>query len=320
MKKLVSFLLCIALIGAVLCGCSAERTDKNNGKLRIVTTIFPLYDWAKNIAASTDTDIRMLVDSGVDLHSFQPTVEDIGAISDCDVFVYVGGESDAWVDDALRQKTNEDMVIIDLMDVLKSEVKEEEVVEGMESEDEEDEAETEYDEHVWLSLKNAVTVCDILCEKLSDLDPDNAAVYQKNTASYTAELKALDSDCKEIVDNAANKTLLFGDRFPFRYMVDDYGLDYYAAFVGCSAETEASFETIAFLSSKIDELGLKTILQIESSDGSVARAIRDNTKTKDQEILTLDSLQSVTAQDAENGAAYLTAMRKNLDTLKTALS
>ena len=323
MKKIVSILLCILLIGAALCACGSQSEKKSDSKLSIVTTIFPLYDWAKNVAASTDADVRMLVDSGIDLHSFQPTVEDIGAISDCDVFIYVGGESDEWVDDALKQRANKDMIVIDLLDVLKDSIKEEEVVEGMEAEEEEEEGgeeEPEYDEHVWLSLKNAVTVCRFISDQLSKADPSNADTYQKNTETYTAELNALDNEYKDTVNNAENKILLFGDRFPFRYMVDDYGLSYYAAFVGCSAESEASFETIAFLSEKLNELGLKYILKLESSDGSVAEAIRNNSKDKDQEILTVDSLQSVTAEDVADGDTYLKIMRSNLDTLKKVLA
>lgn len=319
MKKLLSVALCILIVASIFAGCgNINKTDNN--KLKVVTTIYPLYDWVKNITGSADVELSMIEKNGADLHNFQPTVEDIGNIAECDVFIYVGGESDSWVDDALKQKSNPDMVVINLMDVLKDNIKEEEVVEGMEAEDEEDEEEEpEYDEHIWLSLKNAKIICDYIAEKLAQIDSDNADAYKKNAAEYVGELDKLDGEYQAAVDNAANKTLLFGDRFPFRYLVDDYKLSYYAAFVGCSAETEASFETIAFLANKVDELKLKYIMKIESSDGSVANTVKENTKDKDQQILTLDSLQSVTADTAEN-SGYLDIMRQNLEVLKTALS
>lgn len=319
MKKLLSVALCILIVASIFAGCgNINKTDNN--KLKVVTTIYPLYDWVKNITGSADVELSMIEKNGADLHNFQPTVEDIGNIAECDVFIYVGGESDSWVDDALKQKSNPDMVVINLMDVLKDNIKEEEVVEGMEAEDEEDEEEEpEYDEHIWLSLKNAKIICDYIAEKLAQIDSDNADAYKKNAAEYVGELDKLDGEYQAAVDNAANKTLLFGDRFPFRYLVDDYALSYYAAFVGCSAETEASFETIAFLANKVDELKLKYIMKIESSDGSVANTVKENTKDKDQQILTLDSLQSVTVDTTEN-SGYLDIMRQNLEVLKTALS
>lgn len=345
-KKYVSMLLVTAMAAGCLLGCGSKNaTDQGNpdtsaqaeaekstgsdgGRLSIVTTIFPEYDWVKQILGdkADDADITMLLDNGVDLHSYQPTVDDIAKISDCDMFIYVGGESDAWVDDALKEAVNKDMKVIDLLDVLKDTIKEEEVVEGMQAEEEEEESaegdseeEPEYDEHVWLSLKNAKVICDAIEKDLADLDPDNADAYAKNLEDYTGQLDALDQEYQTAVDAAPQKTLLFGDRFPFRYMVDDYGLTYYAAFVGCSAETEASFETITFLAQKVDELGLKNIMTIEKSDQKIAKTIRDNTKNKDQNILTLDSMQSTTSDDVKNGETYLSAMKSNLEVLKEAL-
>ena len=324
MKKITAVLLSIVLICAAFCGCTAneQKVDNNTDQLSIVTTIFPIYDWVKNIVGDADAQVDILIDTGVDLHSFQPTVQDIMKISECDVFIYVGGESDAWVDDALKQKSNPDMIVIDLMDVLKDQIKEEEIVEGMEAEEEEDgeEEEPEYDEHIWLSLKNAVLSCEAISDKLCETDENNRQQYRDNADAYVEKLQALNGEYEQTVKDAKVKTLVFGDRFPFRYMVDDYGLNYYAAFIGCSAESEASFETIVFLSDKVDELGLKYIMKIEGSDGSIAQTVKDNTKSKDQEILTLDSLQSVTAQDVANGASYLDIMRENLTGLQTALN
>lgn len=302
----------------------SENDNNKTEKVKIVTTIFPEYDWVRQIAGDkvSDMDITMLLDNGVDMHSYQPTADDIMKISDCDLFIYVGGESDEWVNDALKEAVNKDMQVIDLLDVLGEQVKIEELVEGMqdaEHEEEEEHEEKEYDEHVWLSLKNAETLCDAIAEALGNADPDNKAVYDTNKAAYIDQLVSLDNQYREVVDQASMKTLLFGDRFPFRYMVDDYGLSYYAAFAGCSAESEASFETISFLAKKIDELGLKYVMTIEKSDQKIAKTIIENTQNKDQSILTLDSMQSTTSADVANGMTYLSIMEGNLNILKEAL-
>ena len=269
-------------------------------------------------------EVTLLLDNGVDLHSYQPTVDDIMKIANCDLFIYVGGESDGWVDDALSEAVNKDMVVINLLEELGDTVKEEEIVEGMqgeeEEEDEEEEEGPEYDEHVWLSLKNAVRITESISHALQTIDPDNAVAYAENSAEYMRKLISLDDEYAEAVKNASGDTLLFGDRFPFRYMTDDYDLHYYAAFVGCSAESEASFETITFLSGKVDELGLKCVLTIEGKDRSIAETIVQNTESKDQKVLTLDSMQSVTSNDIAAGVTYLSVMNSNLEVLKEALS
>ena len=236
------------------------------------------------------------------------------------------------------------MKVINLMEVLGDKVKAEEIKEGMQAEEEEDhdehdhdaedhdheaeghhhhhhddDEEVEYDEHVWLSLRNAKILSAEIAEALSEKDPANAASYKANFASYSAKLDALDKDYTSVVASASKKTILFGDRFPFRYLTDDYGLDYYAAFVGCSAETEASFETVVFLSKKVDELGLNSVLKIESGDGKIARTIVQNTKNKTAKVLTLDSIQSTTLKQANAGITYLKIMEENLKVLKEAL-
>ena len=313
-------------------GLSACNTPtSNNDKLEIVTTIFPEYDWTREILGKNpaNAEVTMLLDNGIDLHSYQPSAQDLIKISDCDLFIYVGGESDEWVERALEQSTNKDMVVINLLESLGDKVKEEEVKEGMQEEDEhdheegehdhEEEEETEYDEHVWLSLKNASAICETIEKGIEKIDPTNAETYKSNLASYKAKLNALDADYKAAVDASSIKTLVFGDRFPFRYMVDDYGLDYYAAFVGCSAETEASFDTIVFLAGKIDELGLHAVLTIEGTDHRIAETVVANTSDKNQKILSMDSLQSTTSADVKKGASYLSIMTGNLNTLKEAL-
>lgn len=510
MKKYISILLAAVMAVGCLSACGqnnsntntqAETTqakDNNDKQIKVVTTIFPEYDWVKEIIGdeASNMDLTMLLDNGVDLHSYQPTADDIMKISDCDLFVYVGGESDAWVEDALKEAVNKDMQVINLLDILKDSVKTEEAMPGMQAEEghnhgyahfddsdvqdrtlsdwagdwqsvypyledgvldeimekkaengektaeeykeyyghgyktdvsqitidaenntmcfvkngvvskatyeykgyqiydyesgsrgvryffeasggdtdapkyvqfsdhgiapgkaehfhiyagndgfdalsEEMEnwptyypadmsgteiaedmlehEEKEYDEHVWLSLKNAQTLCKAIAEALETADPEHKDVYAANVDSYLEKLSSLDGQYQDAVANASQKTLLFGDRFPFRYMVDDYGLKYYAAFAGCSAENEASFETISFLAKKVDELGLKNIMTIENSDQKIAKTIRDNTKDKNQEILSLDSMQSTTSEDAQNGTTYLSVMENNLDVLKKAI-
>lgn len=320
MKKIIAIILCALIVVGALVGCSNTVDKQSESKLSVVTTIFPIYDWVSRLTNGTGAELTMLLDSGVDLHSFQPSADDIVNLSTCDMFIYVGGESDEWVEDALKEATNKDIKVINLMELLGNAVKEEELVEGMESEEEEEEDEPELDEHVWLSLKNAEIICKAISEQLAEINPENKSKYSENAEKYISELKALDSEYSSAVSKAKTKTLLFGDRFPFRYLVDDYNLKYYAAFAGCSAETEASFETIAFLAEKLNELELKCIMQIETSDGSIARTIRDTTKSKNQEILTLDSMQSAAMKDVENGKTYLSVMKDNLQVLKQALN
>ncbi|HCA71034.1 MAG TPA: zinc ABC transporter substrate-binding protein [Ruminococcaceae bacterium] len=323
MKKYISIILAGALALFLLSACG-NKNESQEKSLQIVATIFPEYDWVREIlgADADHTELTMLLNKGVDLHSYQPTAEDILKISTCDLFIYVGGESDAWVEDALQEATNKNMRVINLLEVLGSAAKEEELAEGMESEEEEageEEEGPEYDEHVWLSLKNTQVFVHEIAENLAEIDSQNADHYQNNAAAYNEKLASLDEDYKNTIADAPQKTLLFGDRFPFRYLVDDYELSYYAAFVGCSAETEASFETIAFLAGKTEELGLTCVLTIESSDQKIAQTIIENTQTKEQKILTLDSMQSATSEEAANGVTYLSVMDSNLSVLKEAL-
>ncbi len=300
----------------------AKKSNKKSkaSKLSIVTTIFPEYDWVRQLVGdkTENTELTLLLGNGVDLHSYQPSIQDVAKISTADIFIYVGGESDGWVTDALKNKKNKDMIVLNLMEILGDNVKEEEIVEGMQAEEDEDEDEhehhheegeehhhhhdeeaeghhhhhdedeVEYDEHVWLSLKNAKVICTEITNALCQKDSANATSYKKNLSDYIAQLDDLDAAYSTTVKASSKNTLIFGDRFPFRYLVDDYGLDYYAAFVGCSAETEASFETVIFLSKKVDELGLNSVLKIESGDGKIARTIIQNTKKKNAKVLTLD--------------------------------
>ena len=341
MKKITVLLLALFMLVSALAGCGKQNDTNQTDKLSIVTTIFPEYDWVREILGdkADNAEITMLLDNGVDLHSYQPTADDIVKISDCDLFIYVGGESDEWVEDALRNAANRNMKVINLLEVLGDSVKTEEIVEGMQEEEhehedaeehehedahahedaEEHEHEEETDEHVWLSLKNAKMLVRVISKALQELDPDNKDIYAANADAYVKKLSALDAEYQAAVDAASNKTILFGDRFPFRYLVDDYGLRYYAAFVGCSAETEAGFETISFLAKRVDEWKLPCVLTIEGAQHKIAETIVQNTTTKNQKVLTMDSMQSTTTQDVKNGTTYLSVMEKNLSVLKEAL-
>lgn len=327
----------------------------NSNKISIVCTTFPQYDWVKNILGEEAErfNVTLLLDNGVDMHSYQPAVKDIATAGSSDLFIYVGGESDTWVEDALKEAKNKDLKAINLMETLGNSVKEEEVVEGMQEEREslghshekpskekqeqtqkeshensqeingQKEAadeEPEYDEHIWLSIRNAEIMVKNIEKAIEQLDSDNAKVYQTNVENYIKKLDTLDKQYANTIQNAKYKAILFGDRFPFRYMADDYDLKYYAAFAGCSAETMAGFETVTFLAKKADELRLPVILTIENSDGRIAEAVKSNTTKKNQKILAMNSLQSVTKEQIADGITYLQVMQENLSVLSEALN
>ena len=327
----------------------------NSNKISIVCTTFPQYDWVKNILGEEAERfyVTLLLDNGVDMHSYQPAVKDIATACSSDLFIYVGGESDTWVADALKEAKNKDLKAINLMETLDNFVKEEEVVEGMQEErkslghsheksskekqeqtqkeshensqeingqKEAADEEPEYDEHIWLSIRNAEIMVKNIEKAIEQLDSDNAKVYQNNAENYIKKLDTLDKQYANTIQNAKYKAILFGDRFPFRYMADDYDLKYYAAFAGCSAETMAGFETVTFLAKKADELRLPVILTIENSDGRIAEAVKSNTTKKNQKILAMNSLQSVTKEQIADGITYLQVMQENLSVLSEALN
>ena len=331
MKHRTLFVIIALLLAAILCGCDAPggtnattRPDVKEKELSVVVTIFPAFDWARQIIGENEDHVALtlLLDKGTDLHNYQPTVEDIYKIATCDLFIYVGGESDRWVPDALAQAANKNMKVVCLLDGLGSAAKEEETLEGMEDHEEEEGEDEgpEYDEHVWLSLRNARTLCAALRDALMAIDPDGGDAYRSNFDRYDAALAELEGRYAAAVDAASRKTLLFADRFPFRYLADDYGLTCFAAFSGCSAETEASFETVNFLVNKVDELELPYILVLEGGETRLAETLVENSAAKNAQVLSLNSLQSVTAKGVEEGVTYLDVMESNLEVLKTALN
>ena len=341
----VKALLAVALLLAA-CGTKSE-TEGAAKKISVIAVTYPQYDWFKNVLGgrADAVDLKLLIKNGADLHSYQPSAQDIAAIAGANMVVYVGGESDEWIEKALAATPKEGRIEVNMMKVLGDRVKEEEVVEGMQGETNEsaeehhehakatepaeatsehhhhdEEEEVENDEHIWLSLKNAEMLVKALAESIAKLDTAHATEYHMNAALYIAKISALDAQYRATMENATVKTILFGDRFPFRYLVDDYGIKYYAAFVGCSAESEASFETITFLAGKMDSLALPAIFTIDGSDGKIARAILDaSKKSKNAEVLMLNSMQSVKDEQIKAGADYLSIMRDNLEVLRKAI-
>ena len=336
MRRYFFIAFCLAFFAVLFVGCNdTEKSDAAKGKkLSVVTTIYPEYAWVKEILGTRvdSLDLVLLVKNGMDLHSFNPSAKDIATIANADVVVYVGGESDQWVAKALAATPKAGRVALNLMEQLGDRVKTEEVVEGMKHEHAEEHEhepaeehgeeaeEVENDEHVWLSLKNAEMLVMALAESIAKLDTAHATEYHMNAALYIAKVSALDAQYRATVESAERKVILVGDRFPFRYLVDDYGLKYYAAFVGCSAESEASFETVAFLANKMDSLSLPAILTIDGGDGKIAQAVLTaSKKSKDTPVLTLNSMQSVTEEQIKFGVDYLSMMQDNLEVLKKVL-
>ncbi len=369
MKKVSFYSLLLSVFAAAIFSLVAcnETSDKKpeQTKLSIVTTIYPEYAWVKEILGThfNSVKLELLMKNGVDLHSYKPTAQDIAKIASADMVIYVGGESDEWIKDALEATPKKGRSEINLVKVLGDRVKAEEVIEGMQGETKDERRETredakedhehaeaheagehehhtkhaeehdheqhhhdhdeevENDEHVWLSLKNAEIIVQKIAAEIAKLDSAHASVYTQNVNAYVAKIQSLGNDYRATVESAARKTVLFGDRFPFRYLVDDYGLKYYAAFVGCSAESEASFETIAFLANKMDSESLPSIFIIENGNEKIAKAVLAASKnSKNAQILILNSMQSVTEKQIDEGADYLSIMKSNLENLKKALN
>ena len=307
MKKKMILALCLVLL--CLTGCHQEQTKD---ALSVVAVIFPEYDWARQIIGpDSDIQLHLLVDDGVDPHSFQPTVADMVTVSECDLLIYGGGESDAWLEDALKGTEKRTVALLPL---LGEKAHQEEIVAGMQVNQPEDET----DEHVWLSLPNAALFCTAIADQLAELDPDHADLYRANLEAYLEKLRNLDEAYRETIQNANQDTIVVCDRFPYRYLTEDYGLKYYAAFPGCSAETGASFETVVFLSDRVQELDLKALIVTETSDGRLAQTVAENTGRSGIAILTLDSMQSVSGQQAKN-KDYLSTMEANRQVLEQAL-
>ena len=327
MKKFISLLLAMLLAlpcaAGVMCGCAAAEEA---GGLRIVCTVFPLYDWMRELTAgSEDVELVLIADNGVDMHSYQPTTGDIVDISTCDMLVYVGGQSDEWVDEIAARSGNDHMLAADLLDMLGDRAlcassREHDHDTGDDhGHDHHHHDHDAKDEHIWLSAVNAAVLCDGLTEMLCDLDSSNAELYRSNAEGYIARINELDGQYRSAAENAGKEALLFADRFPFRYLANDYDLSYHAAFDGCEAETEASFETVAHLAAELDDHDLDCVLMIEGSEDRLARTIIESSGRSDREILVLDSMQSVSRENIAGGTTWLGVMEDNLRVLEQAL-
>ncbi len=319
LKRITAVLIAAILLVSVFGGCADNTVDSD--KLKIVCTVFPYYDWVRNIVKDQEnTEIILLLNTGTDLHSYQPTAEDIVTISSADIFIYTGGTSDSWVKDVLNSSKNEKTTILNLCEALGKEnlYCVEEIGEEGHAHEEGEEHTHAHDEHIWLSIKNAIKLTKVIADAIIEKDTPNKTVYEQNCLEYTNVLSSLDVLYENTLASADKDTLVFADRFPFIYLTKDYSLSYFAAFSGCSAESEASFETVTRLAGKINELGLSYIIITETSDGSVANTVRNSTNTKNQEILTMNAIQSITKADLDNG--YTQIMKSNLEVLKKALS
>lgn len=310
MKKIFAILLCISVtLGFTACGNAAEQTG--DGKISVVATIFPEYDFARAVSGGL-ADIKMLVSPATEIHSYEPSPQDIVAVQNADLFIYIGGEGDAWVEKILSAVDTSKMTILKMMDTVS--VVEEEIVDGMEGESDSDEI--EYDEHIWTSPKNAITMVNAICSAMSEIDSKNAEAYSANAAAYNAEIQAVDDEIRQAVDSASKKMLVFGDRFPFRYFADEFGLSYYAAFPGCSGETDASAATIAKLVTRIEENNLPAVFYVELSNHAMADSIAAQTGAK---ALMLHSCHNVSKDDFDSGVTYVDLMKNNAESLRQGL-
>lgn len=325
MKRFSAVLFSILIIALSLCACQQNEITQESEELKIVCTVFPQYDYIKNILGSSE-NVSLLVETGGDLHSYQPTARDILEISRATMFVHIGGSSDNWVDSAINAAQNPDLIRVSLSDMVElceveslEEHKHSHADSSLHAHDHEhiDGETCEADEHIWLSIKNSIIITQNLCEIICGADPENAETYRKNTADYISKLSKLDKEYEETIVNSKRKTVLFADRFPFIYLTNDYGLEYFAAFSGCSSESEASFETITFLSKKVNELSLPVVFITENSESSIAKTVIYGSEAK---IGVLNSMQSISSTDIENGADYIKIMQENLEILKEALN
>jgi len=331
LKRVISIVMGLVLL-TMFYGCTSPSMPMaDTSRYKVVCTIFPEYDWTREIIAGHEKDFKVtyILDNGEDMHGFQPSASDISAISKCDLFIYVGGESEKWAENALSESGNENIRRVNLMEILGEDVREKEEVDtGVKKEEEAAEYEidengerkkikksVEYDEHVWLSLRNAQLFCTSIADAVSAVDPSGQSDYQHNAEEYNKKLYALDEQYTTMfkATKAGDKTLVFGDRFPYLYFFKDYGLNYFSAFSGCSEEKEASMETVKFLAKKVDFMRSSHIFITESSDGSIAKSIVNSTQEKNQAVTVINSMQSVTEKQAEKGTTYLSLMLDNYD-------
>ena len=313
MKNIYKITIVTIMFISLLClnGCSINN---NNNKLTIIASSFPGYDFARAITKdSNNIEVKMLLNPGTEMHNYEPTPQDIIKINNSKMFIYVGGDSDEWINDIIGDIDTSKTKLVKLMDLVN--VVEEEHVKGMEVEDEEEE--TEYDEHVWTSPKNAITIINKIKDIIIDIDKDNQNLYENNALNYINKLNVIDNEIKNIVNNGIRKEIIIGDRFPFRYFTDEYNLSYYAAFPGCSEQTEASAKTISFLIDKVKNDNIPVVFHIELSKGNIAKTISEETGAK---VLEFNSAHNISQKDFDRGVTYIDIMNNNIKALKEALN
>ena len=308
MKRSLKILALILPLCLVLSACAATEPERDESKLQIVCSDFPAYDFARAVAGDR-AQIKLLLKPGAEVHSYEPAPKDVVAIEESDLFIYNGGESEEWVETLVGEQVR----ALRMMDCVEAV---EESSEGIYAAEAEDEGETELDEHVWTSPKNASVICRAICDELCAVDPEGAGEYTSNFDAYNAQLTEIDAEIRETVQNAVRDTLVFADRFPMRYFTREYGLKYYAAYPGCASQTEPSAKTVAFLIDHVREENIPAVLYMEFSNEKMADVICEDTGcTK----LPFYSVHSVTARQFTDGVTYIDLMRMNILTLKEAL-
>lgn len=320
MKKTISLILISLLLILSLtfggCGKSKDSFDVTSEKLKVVTTIFPYYDFVRSIAGDK-AELKLLLSPGNEPHSYDPSPSDIVAVENCDIFIYNGGESDEWVESVLDSIENKNIHILRMMDYV-SLIEEEEGEEEHSHEGEEHhKEETEYDEHIWTSLRNSIELVKAVSSQLQNCDETNSSYYEKQTDILINNLKKLDDEFTSVVSNAKRNNIVFGDRFPIIYFVNDYGIDYDCAFPGCSSETEPSISTVKRLIDYTRDESIPVVFYLEFSSGNVARLIAEDSSAK---IMRYSSCHNVTKDEFEQGVTYISLMEQNLYAIKEALS
>lgn len=327
MKKLVSIFLSALIICGLLSISGCGKTDnikKSDGKISIVTTIFPYYDFVRQLAGDK-ADVRLLLSPGSDSHSYEPTPSDIVAIENCDIFIYNGGESDEWVDGVLSSIENKEVKVMKMMEYVplrhEQSMNHEHKHSDHEDMDDNDEGHDheegeEYDEHIWTSIRNAERMSASIADELISADSKNSDYYNEKKTNYISKLDSLDKKFTEVADNNKCDTLVFGDRFPFLYFVSDYDLGYECAFPGCSHETEPSTAVVSHLINFTREHNIPVVFYLELSSGKIAQIISEDSSAKTMQF---SSCHNVTKEDFENGVTYISLMEQNLKALKEAL-
>ena len=318
LRKLTAVALILVLALLALSACAPKDAAETKSGISIVSTVFPSYDFARQITAGTDANITLLLQPGEEVHSFDPTSQDIIRIQNADLFLYVGGENDTWVNGVLTG-LDKSVNTFRMMDYVT--LYEEELVAGMQAEEEDatatGENAQEWDEHVWTAPVNAIAIVKAMTAELISIDPANASTYQANSDAYVAQLEALDQSFWDVVNASTRKTVVFADRFPVRYFVEEFGLSYYAAFPGCSAETEASAATIASLIDHVKSENIPVVFYIEMSNQQMADTVAEATGAK---TMLFHTCHNVTKAEFESGATYLSLMQNNVLALKAALN